>query len=76
MNSLFLDYQATIEKKEKRIQELEESIRLLQDSLAKTERKAILSESKAKVYHEQLLHLAESAHKMVLAQKAVAESLE
>ena len=76
MNSLFLDYQAALEKKEKRIQELEEAIRLLQDSLAKMERKVILSDTKARVYHEQLLHLAETADKMVLAQKAVAESLE
>jgi len=76
MNSLFLDYQATISKLERRIQELEESIRLLQDSLAKTERKAILSESKAKVYHEQLLFLADTASQMVLAQKTVAKGLE
>ena len=61
---------------EEKYQELLEKNQKLQDENSRLERKAILSESKAKVYHEQLLHLADSAHKMVLAQKAVSESLE
>ena len=59
-----------------RVLKLEDDIKKLKNENARLERKVILSDTKAKVYHEQLLHLAESAHKMVLAQKAVAESLE